>query len=193
MNFQLGQTGIGTTIPTRSWSIKVFHQSSRLWSNKWLKGVFPHPVDACDYRTVLHFFITYLGLLISVEKNYYFKNATQRNAESAWGYRMWQLGLKAIVSLILAPHVRMIKLLLNPFIKMEWVRSMKTNSYQTTVDMITFFLLFGQITQVSCYDTNLAPSGCTQYFYGSTSGTINSFNWANLVQLANQAQHVCIR
>ena len=63
----------------------------------------------------------------------------QRNAESAWGYRMWQLGLKAIVSLILAPHVRIIKFLLNPLIKMEWVRSMKTNSYQTIVDMITFF------------------------------------------------------
>ncbi len=25
-----------------------------------------------------------------------------------------------------------------------------------------------QVTQISCYDTLLAPSGCTQYFYGFT-------------------------
>jgi hypothetical protein len=50
-----------------------------------------------------------------------------------------------------------------------------------------------QITQVSCYDTNLSPPGCTQYFYGGTTGTLNSFNYANAVQLASQAQHICIR
>ena len=32
------------------------------------KGTFTHPVYACDYRTALRFFITYLGLLISMEK-----------------------------------------------------------------------------------------------------------------------------
>jgi hypothetical protein len=46
---------------------------------------------------------------------------------------------------------------------------------------------------VSCYDTNLSPSGCTQYFYGGTTGTLNSFNYANSYQLASQAQHICIR
>ena len=50
-----------------------------------------------------------------------------------------------------------------------------------------------QITQISCLDPNKAPSGCTQYFYGSTTGTITSFNYANSVQLANQRQTICIR
>ena len=50
-----------------------------------------------------------------------------------------------------------------------------------------------QITQISCFDANKAPSGCTQYFYGSTTGTITSFNYANSVQLANQRQTICIR
>jgi hypothetical protein len=37
-------------------------------------------------------------------------------------------------------------------------------------------------------------TGCTQYFYGSTSvTTINSFNYANLVELANQRQNICFR
>jgi len=50
-----------------------------------------------------------------------------------------------------------------------------------------------KITQISCYDTNLPPSGCTQYFYGPTSGTLYSFNYANSVELANQNQNICMR
>ena len=50
-----------------------------------------------------------------------------------------------------------------------------------------------QISQISCLDANKAPSGCTQYFYGSTTGTISSFNYANSYQLANQRQTICIR
>ena len=57
--------------------------------------------------------------------------------------------------------------------------------------------LFPQISQISCFDnTGLAPSGCTQYYTG-TSGKIQSFNWmtngANSVQLANQNQKICFR
>ncbi len=50
-----------------------------------------------------------------------------------------------------------------------------------------------QITQISCYDTTLAPSGCTQYYFGSTTGMVNSYNYANQYQLANQKQNICIR
>ena len=55
------------------------------------KGAFTHPVYACGYRTALHFFITYLGLLISMDKKV-ITTKTQRNAENACGNRMWQLG-----------------------------------------------------------------------------------------------------
>lgn len=53
-----------------------------------------------------------------------------------------------------------------------------------------------QITQISCYDANKAPAGCTQWFYGSTSGTtINSYNYAASTrsELANQKQSICMR
>jgi hypothetical protein len=49
-----------------------------------------------------------------------------------------------------------------------------------------------QITQISCNDASLPPAGCTQYFTG-TSGTINSYNYANGVQLAYQTQTICMR
>jgi hypothetical protein len=49
-----------------------------------------------------------------------------------------------------------------------------------------------QITQISCYDANLAPDSCTQYFWG-TSGMLNTFNYDNSWQLANQKQTICIR
>jgi hypothetical protein len=52
--------------------------------------------------------------------------------------------------------------------------------------MIVFLELKFQITQLSCYDKNLAPSGCTQYYFGPGAGKIMSFNYANLAQLANQ-------
>lgn len=50
-----------------------------------------------------------------------------------------------------------------------------------------------QISQISCHDPyNLAPDGCTQYFQGTT-GTLQTFNYANSNQLANQMQNMCIR
>jgi len=50
-----------------------------------------------------------------------------------------------------------------------------------------------KVTQISCLDANKAPSGCTQYFFGSTTGTITSFNYVNSYMLANQKQTICIR
>ena len=50
--------------------------------------------------------------------------------------------------------------------------------------------------QITTYDkdfTNKAPTGCTQYFYGSTSQAIKTFNWAGGEHLANQNQRICIR
>ena len=38
-----------------------------------------------------------------------------------------------------------------------------------------------------------APEGCLQYFFGSTTGTIRSFNKANNAHLADQNQAICIR
>jgi len=65
-----------------------------------------------------------------------------------------------------------------------------TNNIGTTIPTRQWNI---KITQISCMDVNRSPSGCTQYRYGSTSGVINSFNWANGVQLASQQQTICIR
>lgn len=51
-----------------------------------------------------------------------------------------------------------------------------------------------RITQLECGSNNLAPSGCTQYFYGSDTGTLKSFNFEGKnYHLANQRQTICIR
>ena len=50
-----------------------------------------------------------------------------------------------------------------------------------------------KITQFSCDDANKAPEGCLQYFFGSTTGTLRSFNKANNAHLADQNQAICIR
>ena len=51
-------------------------------NNTKAKGAFPHPVYICVYRTALRFFITYLGLLMSMEKKV-ITSKTQCNAENA--------------------------------------------------------------------------------------------------------------
>ena len=57
------------------------------------------------------------------------------------------------------------------------------------------FQISPQITQYSCTFSNLAPEGCTQYYYGSTTGSVNSFNYqsGNGAHLANQDQTICVR
>ena len=50
-----------------------------------------------------------------------------------------------------------------------------------------------RITQYSCNYPNLAPSGCTEYFFGSDTGTMTSYNFAGGAHLANQKQMICVR
>ena len=43
-----------------------------------------------------------------------------------------------------------------------------------------FQYLLSQITQISCLDPNVPPQGCTQYYYGSATGSIQVIfnpNW----------------
>merc|ERR1712045_568311 len=50
-------------------------------------------------------------------------------------------------------------------------------------------------SQLACGDTNLAPSGCSQYYWGTGgASTIKSFGYdGSTAHLANQAQTVCVR
>ncbi|XP_059097782.1 uncharacterized protein LOC131892064 [Tigriopus californicus] len=50
-----------------------------------------------------------------------------------------------------------------------------------------------KITQYSCDYPNLAPDGCTQYYFGTTSDTVQTYNFAGGQHLANQDQSICIR
>merc|ERR1712117_168337 len=50
-----------------------------------------------------------------------------------------------------------------------------------------------KVTQISCNDENRAPEGCTQYYYGSDTGTIQTYNFDGGSHLANQRQQICIR
>jgi len=52
-----------------------------------------------------------------------------------------------------------------------------------------------KVTQIACDSQARAPDGCTQYFTGSTSNTVNSYNYqsGSGYQLASQQQNVCVR
>ncbi len=50
-----------------------------------------------------------------------------------------------------------------------------------------------KVTQLSCDDRNLAPKGCTKYFYGVQTGEIQSYNYDGQSHLANQREKFCIR
>ncbi len=51
-----------------------------------------------------------------------------------------------------------------------------------------------QVSQYSCSYSNLAPTGCTQYFYDATgTGTVQTYNYNGGIHLANQEQTICIR
>eukprot|EP00096_Caligus_rogercresseyi_P010378 TRINITY_DN375_c0_g1_i1.p1 TRINITY_DN375_c0_g1~~TRINITY_DN375_c0_g1_i1.p1 ORF type:complete len:395 (+),score=18.45 TRINITY_DN375_c0_g1_i1:51-1235(+) len=50
-----------------------------------------------------------------------------------------------------------------------------------------------KVTQYSCDFDNLAPSGCTQYFFGSKSGTLKTYNFDGGQHLDSQDQRICIR
>jgi len=50
-----------------------------------------------------------------------------------------------------------------------------------------------RVTQLECGSDNLPPSGCTQYFFGSDTGTVSTYNYDGGFHLANQNQVQCIR
>ena len=50
-----------------------------------------------------------------------------------------------------------------------------------------------KVTQISCDSDKLAPDGCTQYFTGSTTGMVQSYNYDGGTHLADQNQVMCIR
>ena len=52
-----------------------------------------------------------------------------------------------------------------------------------------------QVSQYSCSFENLAPVGCTEYFYGSNTGTFESYNYnsGNGLHLVNQQHTFCFR
>jgi hypothetical protein len=50
------------------------------------------------------------------------------------------------------------------------------------------------VSQYRCDFSNLAPSGCTQYFFGpSGTGIVQTFNFDGRRHLANQNQEICVR
>ena len=51
-----------------------------------------------------------------------------------------------------------------------------------------------KITQFKCDYINLAPSGCTQYFFNKDgTGQVRTFNYENSFHLAQQRQQICVR
>jgi len=50
-----------------------------------------------------------------------------------------------------------------------------------------------RVTQIECGSDNLPPAGCTQYFFGSDTGTVNTYNYDGGFHLAAQNQVQCIR
>ncbi|XP_040565514.2 uncharacterized protein [Lepeophtheirus salmonis] len=50
-----------------------------------------------------------------------------------------------------------------------------------------------KVTQYDCFYSNLAPSGCTQWFFGPLTNDVTSFNYQGGLHLANQDQRICVR
>ena len=50
-----------------------------------------------------------------------------------------------------------------------------------------------KVTQFRCSNPNLAPSGCTQWHFGSPAGMVKTFNYDGGVHLADQRQTICVR
>ncbi len=50
-----------------------------------------------------------------------------------------------------------------------------------------------KITQYTCDFNNLAPDGCTQYYFGSSSQTVQTYNFDGGQHLARQDQNICVR
>ena len=73
----------------------------------------------------------------------------------------------------------------------------KTMEHKGTVQCIQFVGWYStdyfQVTQYSCDFPNLAPDGCTQWYFGSTTAQVQSYNFDGGQHLANQDQNICIR
>jgi hypothetical protein len=50
-----------------------------------------------------------------------------------------------------------------------------------------------QVTQYDCNFPNPAPPGCTQYYFGSTTNSVQTYNYQGGQQLADQNQNICVR
>ena len=50
-----------------------------------------------------------------------------------------------------------------------------------------------KISQFDCNYNNLAPDGCTQYFYGTSTDIVKTYNFSGGQHLANQDQNICVR
>ena len=87
----------------------------------------------------------------------------------------FQLGTTGIDATLPTNRGWNIKVLLN----LNSIRPTLTNirTSHLTMNFILIFIFLFQITQIDC-DSNLrAPQGCTQYFYGSESQQVRSYNF----------------
>ena len=50
-----------------------------------------------------------------------------------------------------------------------------------------------KVSQLRCDFINLAPSGCTQWFFGGNNGEVRTYNYNGDLHLAEQNQNICIR
>ena len=69
----------------------------------------------------------------------------------------------------------------------------KVSLVSSIVMNVDFNQFFFQITQYDCNYDNLAPDGCTQYFYGETSDLVKTYNFSGGQHLASQDQLICVR
>jgi len=73
----------------------------------------------------------------------------------------------------------------------ELAFSFGQNAIGTTIPTTRAFSI--KVTQIPCSSILRAPSGCTQYYYGSTTGTFSTYNFDQGVHLADQQQVICFR
>ena len=50
-----------------------------------------------------------------------------------------------------------------------------------------------KVSQLRCDFPNLAPSGCTQWFFGGMTGSVRTYNFNGELHLAEQNQNICVR
>lgn len=73
---------------------------------------------------------------------------------------------------------------------MIWLFLLGTTAFETSIVTRSWSV---RISQYDCNYSNLAPDGCTEYFYGSSTDLLTSYNFAGGTHLADQNQVMCIR